>query len=57
MTLYADRFIGENIRIYEILLETKSQNIHGFLLSIDFQHAFDSISAIIDFLLTTTGKL
>ena len=39
------RFIGENIRlIYDILYETKSQDIPGLLLSIDFQQAFDSIS-------------
>lgn len=39
------RFIGENIRlIYDILFETKQQNIPGLLLSIDFQQAFDSVS-------------
>ena len=39
------RFIGENIRlIYDILFETKEQNIPGLLLSIDFQQAFDSVS-------------
>ena len=39
------RFIGENIRlIYDILYETKNQDIPGLLLSIDFQQAFDSIS-------------
>ena len=39
------RFIGENIRlIYDILFETKEQNIPGSLLSIDFQQAFDSVS-------------
>ena len=39
------RFIGESIRlIYDILFETKEQNIPGLLLSIDFQQAFDSVS-------------
>ena len=39
------RFIGENIRlIYDILFETKQQEIPGLLLSIDFQQAFDSVS-------------
>lgn len=39
------RFIGENVRlIYDILFETKQENIPGLLLSIDFQQAFDSIS-------------
>ena len=39
------RFIGENIMlIYDILYETKNQDIPGFLLSIYFQQAFDSIS-------------
>ena len=49
------RFIGENIRlIYDILFETKEQNIPRLLLSIDFQQAFDSdswkfISKTLDF--------
>ena len=39
------RNIGENIRlIYDILFETKQQNMSGLLLSIDFKQAFDSIS-------------
>ena len=39
------RFIGENMRlIYDIIFETKEQNIPGLLLSIDFQQAFDSVS-------------
>ena len=39
------RYIGENIRlVYDILFETKQQNIPGLLLSIDFQQAFDSAS-------------
>ena len=38
------RYIGENIRlVYDILFETKHQQIPGLLLSIDFQQAFDSI--------------
>ena len=41
----AGRFIGENIRlIYDILFETRQQEIPGLLLSIDFQKAFDSAS-------------
>ena len=39
------RFIGENIRtIYDILFETKQQNIPGLLVSVDFQQAFDTVS-------------
>ena len=39
------RFIGENVRlIYDILFETKQEDIPGLLLSIDFQQAFDSVS-------------
>ena len=39
------RFIGENVRlIYNILFETKQEDIHGLLLSVDFQQAFDSVS-------------
>lgn len=39
------RFIGEKNRlIYDILFETKEQEIPGLLLSIDFQQAFDSVS-------------
>ena len=35
----------ENIRlIYDILFESKQQNIPSLLVSIDFQQAFDSIS-------------
>ena len=34
----AGRFIGENIRlIYDVLFETKQQNIPGLILSIDFE--------------------
>ena len=41
----AGRFIGENIRlIYDVLFETKNQNIPGLLLSIDFKKAFDMVS-------------
>ena len=41
----AGRFIGENIRlIYDVLFETKNQNIPGLLLSIDFEKAFDTVS-------------
>ena len=39
------RYIGENIRtIYDILFETKQQNIPGLMLSIDFQQAVDTVS-------------
>ena len=39
------RFIGENVRlIYDILFETKQEDIPGLLLSIDCQQAFDSVS-------------
>ena len=41
----AGRFIGENIRlIYDVLFETKQQNIPGLILSIDFEKAFDTVS-------------
>lgn len=41
----AERFIGENTRlIYDILFETKKQNIPGLLLLVDFEKAFDSLS-------------
>ncbi|RUA04563.1 MAG: hypothetical protein DSY43_06055, partial [Gammaproteobacteria bacterium] len=40
------RFIGDNIRVlYDILYETKIQNIPGLMISIDFEKAFDSISS------------
>ena len=39
------RFKGENIRtIYDILFETKQQNIPGLMVSVDFQQAFDTVS-------------
>ena len=41
----AGRFLGENIRlIYDVLFESKNQNIPGMLLSIDFEKAFDTVS-------------
>ena len=41
----AGRYIGENIRtIYDILFETKKQEIPGLLVSVDFQQAFDTVS-------------
>ena len=41
----AGRFLGENIRlIYDVLFESKKQNIPGMLLSIDFKKAFDTVS-------------
>lgn len=39
------RFIGENVRIiYDVLFETKRQEIPGLILSIDFEKAFDTVS-------------
>ena len=39
------RFIGENVRtIYDILFETKRQEISGLILSTDFEEAFDTVS-------------
>ena len=41
----AGRFLGENIRlIYDVLFESKKQNIPGLILSIDFETAFDTVS-------------
>ena len=41
----AGRFLGENERlIYDILFESKKQNLPGLLLSIDFKKAFDTVS-------------
>ena len=41
----AGRFIGENVRlIYDVLFETKNQDIPGMILSIDFEKAFDTVS-------------
>ena len=38
------RYIGQNIRlIIDIMEQTKSQNIPGILISLDFQKAFDSL--------------
>ena len=43
--LISGRFIGENIKlIYDILFETKQQEIPGLILSIDFEKAFDTVS-------------
>ena len=43
--LFWIRCIGENIRlIYDILFDSKQQNIPGLLVSIDFRKAFDSLS-------------
>ena len=39
------RFIGENIRLlYDVLFETRKQNIPDLLLSVDFEKAFDTVS-------------
>ena len=39
------RFISENIRlIYDVLFETKNQELPGLILSIDFEKAFDTVS-------------
>ena len=41
----AGRFIGENIRqVYDIMNYTELNYIHGLLLLIDFEKAFDSVS-------------
>ena len=41
----AGRYIGENVRlIYDVLFETKKQNIPGMILSVDFEKAFDTVS-------------
>ena len=41
----AGRFLGENVRlIYDVLFESKKQNLPGLLLSIDFEKAFDTVS-------------
>ena len=41
----AGRFLDENVRlIYDVLFETKKQNIPGLLLSVDFEKAFDTVS-------------
>ena len=41
----AGRYIGENVRlIYDVLFETKKQNIPGIILSVDFEKAFDTVS-------------
>ena len=41
----AGRFIRENISlIYDVLFETKQQQIAGLILSIDFKQAFESVS-------------
>lgn len=39
------RFIGENVRLmYDVLFETKKQELPGLILSIDFEKAFDTVS-------------
>jgi len=39
------RFLADNIRfLYDILYETKYQNIPGLMIAMDFEKAFDSIS-------------
>ena len=39
------RFIAENVRtIYDILFETKNQELPGLILSIDFEKAFNTVS-------------
>ena len=41
----AERYIGENIRIiYYLFYYAEKENIPGFLLLIDFEKAFDSVS-------------
>ena len=42
---FTGRCIGENVRlIYDVLFETKNQDIPGMILSIDFEKAFDTVS-------------
>ena len=41
----AGRFLGENVKlIYDVLFESKKQNISGLLLSIDFEKAIKNVS-------------
>ena len=41
----ASRFMGDNIRqIYNIIFETKERQIPGFLLLVDFEKTFDTVS-------------
>ena len=41
----AGRFLGENVRlIYDVLFESKKQNLPGLLLSTVFEKAFDTVS-------------
>ena len=41
----AGRFLGENVRlIYDVLFESKKQNLPGLLLPTDFEKAFDTVS-------------
>ena len=41
----AGRFIAENLRtIYDILFETKNQELPALILSINFEKAFDTVS-------------
>ena len=41
----AGRFIAENVRtIYDVLFETKNQELPDLILSIDFEKAFDTVS-------------
>ena len=41
----AGRFLGENVRlIYDVLFESKKQNLPGLLLFTDFEKAFDTVS-------------
>ena len=40
----ANRFLGESVRLISDILETsKTQNIEGFLLTMDIEKAFDSV--------------
>lgn len=39
------RFIAENVRLmYDILFETRNQELPGMILSVDFEKAFDTVS-------------
>ena len=43
--IIAGKCFGENVRlIYDVLFESKKQNLPDLLLSIDFEKAFDTVS-------------
>ena len=41
----SEKCIGENVRlIYDLLFETKFQDLPGLIISVDFEKAFDTVS-------------